>query len=105
MSPERVREIADDPATPSFIFGSSALARWTQQHRNSATGVCFQDSSFYVVIHPSLNLAQRPSFRVLSRWWSGRVFPHSWDIDDTLEIPPAPDGDADIEDRLVEAVQ
>jgi len=80
MSPERVLEIANAPDVPKFVFGSQKLDEWTRKHRNARTSVATEDSGFYVVVHRSLNPAQRPDFRVLSRWEWGRVVPRSWDV-------------------------
>ncbi len=84
MTPERIMEIAERPETPSFLFGSAALEKWTRQHRNSHTGECFKSSVHYVVIHPSLNPEVRDSHRVLSCWNVGEVVPRSWDIDESV---------------------
>lgn len=88
MTPERIREIADHPETPSFLFGGEQLDAWTRAHINRHTGECVRSSSHYVVIHPSLAPDLRPTFRVLSIWINGQHFPCSWDIDDTLPEMP-----------------
>ena len=86
MSPADVLEIADHPETPSFLFGSEALADWNRGHRNPHTGECVRNSGFYVVIHPSLAPGVLPSFRVLSAWRTWQRLPDAWDIDDTLPV-------------------
>lgn len=80
MSPDVILELANSPDVPKFIFGSPELEEFTRQIRNPYTGVATKDSSFYVVIHRSLNPQQRPDFRVLSRWSWGAVTPYSWDV-------------------------
>lgn len=84
MSPEEILEIAENPAVPSFVFGTPQLEEWTRMHRNQFSGICHKNSGFYVVIHPSLKPYTLPSFRVVSRWQYGQVVPHSWDVDDEL---------------------
>lgn len=84
MSPLEILDVAEQPDVPSFIFGSEALADWTRKHVSPHTGECFKHSGFYVIIHPSLNPSQLPSFRVLSCWNVGDRVPRSWDVDDDL---------------------
>lgn len=84
MTPEEILEIAENPAIPSFVFGSEALKEWTREHRNQFTGECEKYSGYYVVMHLSTAPARLPSFRVLSCWNHGDRVPRYWDIDDTL---------------------
>lgn len=84
MTPQRIMQIAESPETPSFMFGSPELDAWTRQHRNLHTGQCVNSSGYYVVIHPSLDIARKESFRVLSCWNYGYSVPHSWDLDETV---------------------
>lgn len=80
MAPEEILQIANHPDVPKFIFGSKELADWTSAHRNPHTCAAEKDSGHYVVIHRSLNPAQRPDVRVLSRWCWGERVPRSWDV-------------------------
>ena len=80
MHQERILELANDPATPKMVFGTQELQDWTNKHRNFHTGQCHTSSGWYVVIHRSLNPAQSPDFRVLSRWNYGCVSPLSYDV-------------------------
>ena len=80
MDAARILAIARDPHVPTFLFGSTALADWTREHKNPHTGEALQDSGFYVVVHRSMDSARRPDFRVLSRWHWGQRVPQSWDI-------------------------
>ena len=88
MTPQEIREIADHPEVPTFIFGSEALKEWTRQNVDQNDGVCWNlAQSFYVVVHPSINGSRSPTFRVLSRWEYGQRVPRTWDIDDTIDGP------------------
>lgn len=86
MNHVRILQIANDPDVPKFVFGSKELVDWTRRHRNPHTGEAIESSGFYVVVHRSLNPAQRPDFRVLSRWDWGKVFPTSWDVPDSVAL-------------------
>lgn len=86
MNPERILELANDPTTPKMLFGSQELQDWTSKHRNFHTGQCHTPSDWYVVIHRSLNPAQRSDFRVLSCWNLGYCVPVSYDVPAELAL-------------------
>ncbi len=80
MTPQRILELANDPATPKFVFGSPDLDDWTRKHRNSHTGQCHTSSGWYVVRHRSLLSPPGPDLLVLSCWIFGQRVPLSHDV-------------------------
>jgi hypothetical protein len=86
MTPARILELANDPDTPTMVFGTQELQDWTNKHRNFHTGQCHTSSGWYVVIHRSLNPAQRADTRVLSCWNLGFCVPHSHDVPAALAL-------------------
>lgn len=78
MNAEEIIAIANNPSTPVFRFGSSALAEWNKEH--CCNGYCHTDSGWYVVLHTSPHNPDSPSFRVLSRWWYGSRSPQGVDV-------------------------
>jgi hypothetical protein len=82
MTPTRILELANDPATPKFVFGSTELDAWTRQHRNMLTGECHTHSGWYIVRHRSLLKPPQPDHLVLSCWNMGQRVPLSYDVPD-----------------------
>lgn len=79
LTDEEILKIANDPNTPTFLFGSAALSEWNANHRNPHTGACFDSSDWYVVKHMDITGRGR-HFRVLSRWVYGLLVPVSHDV-------------------------
>lgn len=78
MTPEQILAIANNPATPVFLFGTPALDAWNKEHR--CNGYCYTDSGWYVVLHTTPHIPGSPSFRVLTRWFFGDHAPRSIDV-------------------------
>lgn len=78
MTADEILDIANNPSTPVFHFGSRALLDWNQEHCRN--GYCHTDSGWYVVLHTTPHKPAIPGFRVLSRWWYGSRSPKGIDV-------------------------